>query len=202
MNQFVPFEREPTTTRGRILQATYQALHEYGYAGLSIQRIADFTDISKSSIYYHYENKDELLVAFLEQVLEDVRHGFEIESGSNPVTDLKQFVNQIFLSIDPDSDEQGVPVGAYIEIRAQAVSNEAYRERITDIDRALKEQFQSILQRGIDQDLVRDIDVDQVSEFLVTTIIGVIERYATTETVSVDRVQAEIEQYLDQRVIT
>lgn len=201
MNQFGPFERKPTTTRGRILQATYQALHEYGYAGLSIQRIADFTDISKSSIYYHYETKDELLVAFLEQVLEDVRHGFEIESGADPVTDLKQFVNQIFLSIDPDSDEQEVPVGAYIEIRAQAVSNEAYRERITDIDRALKEQFQSILQRGIDQDLVGDIDVNQVSEFLVTTIIGVIERYATTETVSVDRVQAEIEQYLNQRVI-
>ena len=201
MNQFVPFEREPTTTRGRILQATYQALHEYGYAGLSIQRIADFTDISKSSIYYHYENKDELLVAFLEQVLEDVRHGFKIESGSDPVTDLKQFVNQIFLSIDPDSDEQEVPVGAYIEIRAQAVSNEAYRERITHIDRALKEQFQSILQRGIDQDLVWDIDVNQISEFLVTTIIGAIERYATTDTVSVDRVQAEIEQYLNQRVI-
>lgn len=202
MSQFVPFEGEPTTTRGRILQATYRALYEYGYAGLSIQRIADFTDISKSSIYYHYETKDELLLAFLERVLEDIRHGFEIESGGDPAADLTQFVDQIFTSIDPDAGEQALPMGAYVEIRAQGVSNEAYRERITDIDAALGEQLRTILRRGIDEGVLRDVDVEQVSEYLLSTIVRAIERYATTEDVPVETVHEEVKQYLKQRVIS
>lgn len=201
MTQFVPFTEEPMTTQDQILEATYNALHQYGYAGLSIQRIADFTEISKSSIYYHFENKNELLLAFLEAVLQNVRHRFDFESRADPVADLNNFINQIFNSIDPETEEETVPIGAYIEIRSQAVWNDAYRERITDIDTALKEQFRSILCRGVDQGVMKDIDMNQVGEFLVTMLTGTLERYVTSTGVSLDQIRTEVDQYLTQCVV-
>ena len=201
MTQFVPFTEEPTTTHDQILGATYDALNQYGYAGLSVQRIADFTEITKSSIYYHFENKDELLLSFLEKLLQEVRRGFAFESGEDPLTDLDLFVDQIFVSVDPRMDEDTLPIGAYIEIRSQAIRNEAYRERVTEIDAAIKEQFQSILQRGIELSVMNDIDVEHVGEFFVTLLTGLLERYVTTQDMNMDPLQAEIEHYLKQRVI-
>ena len=201
MTQFVPFTEEPMTTQDQILEATYNALHQYGYAGLSIQRIADFTEISKSSIYYHFENKNELLLAFLEAVLQNVRHRFDFESRADPVADLNNFINQIFNSIDPETEEETVPIGAYIEIRSQAVWNDAYRERITDIDTALKEQFRSILCRGVEQGVMKDIDMNQVGEFLVTMLTGTLERYVTSTGVSLDQIRTEVDEYLTQCVV-
>lgn len=201
MTQFVPFTEEPMTTQDQILEATYNALHQYGYAGLSIQRIADFTDISKSSIYYHFENKNELLLAFLEAVLQNVSHRFDFESRADPVADLNNFIDQIFNSIDPETEEETVPISAYIEIRSQAVWNDAYRERITDIDTALKEQFRSILCRGVEQGMMKDIDMNQVGEFLVTMLTGTLERYVTSTGVSLDQIRTEVDQYLTQCVV-
>ena len=201
MTEFIPFTEEPRTTQDQILEATYNALHEYGYAGLSIQRIADFTDISKSSMYYHFENKNELLLAFLEAVLQNVRHRFDFESRADPIADLNYFLDQIFASISPETGEETLPIGAYIEIRSQAVWNDAYRKRITDIDTALKEQFRSILYRGIEQGVMKDIDTNQVGEFLVTMLTGTLERYVTSTEVSLDEIRTEIDRYIAQCVV-
>ncbi|ADJ14001.1 TetR/AcrR family transcriptional regulator [Halalkalicoccus jeotgali] len=201
MTQSESCDDDPQTTQEQILQATYRALHRYGYAGLTIQRIADFTDVSKSSIYYHHEDKDELLLAFLERVLRDVQAGFEIEPEHDPVADLERFLERIFASIDPEPATEALPIGAYVEIRSQAVSNAAYRERVTDIDDALESQFRSLLQQGVEQGVVKDVDVGQVSEYLLTTIVGTLERYATTDEFAVEVVRAELERYLEHRVI-
>ena len=201
MTEFIPFTEEPRTTQDQILEATYNALHQYGYAGLSIQRIADFTDISKSSIYYHFENKNELLLAFLEAVLQNVRHGFDFESRADPIADLNYFLDQIFASINPETGEETLPIGAYIEIRSQAIWNDAYRKRITDIDTAFKEQFCSILCRGIEQGVMKDIDTNQVGEFLVTMLTGTLERYVTSTEVSLNQIRIEIDRYLTQCVV-
>ena len=48
---------------------------------------------------------------------------------------------------------------------------------------------------------MRDINVEQVGEFFVTLLTGVLERYVTTQDMSLDPLQAEIDHYLKQRVI-
>lgn len=154
-----------------------------------------------SSIYYHFENKNELLLAFLEAVLQNVRHRLDFESRAAPVDDLNHFIDQIFTSINPEAEEETLPIGAYIEIRSQAVWNDAYRERITEIDTALNEQCHTILCRGIEKGVMKDIDVTQVGDLLVTILIGTLERYVTTEEMSLERTRKEIDKYLIQRII-
>ena len=64
------FLEAPEGTREEIMRATYLALCEHGYASLTIQRISDEFPKSKSLIYHHYDGKDDLLIDFLEFVLE------------------------------------------------------------------------------------------------------------------------------------
>lgn len=78
--------------------------------------------------------------------------------------------------------------------------NEAYRARITDLHTVLGEQLRTILRRGIDEGVLRDVDVQQVSEYLLSTIVGTIERYATTEDVPLETAHGEVDRYIEQRV--
>ncbi|WP_144427216.1 TetR/AcrR family transcriptional regulator [Halolamina pelagica] len=71
MGETPPFLANPETTRESIMRATYLALCEHGYAGLTIQRIGECFEKSKSLLYHHYDDKDELLLAFLQFMLEE-----------------------------------------------------------------------------------------------------------------------------------
>lgn len=48
--------------------ATYRALCEHGYAELTMRDIAEESDRSKAALHYHYDDKEGLLVAFLDHI--------------------------------------------------------------------------------------------------------------------------------------
>jgi AcrR family transcriptional regulator len=54
-------------TRGIILQAARDALHDTGYAGLSTRRIAEAAGVPLSQIHYHFGSKQGLVLAVLEE---------------------------------------------------------------------------------------------------------------------------------------
>lgn len=56
-------------TRAEILEATNRALCEHGYAGLTVQRIADEASVTSAAIHYHFDTKEELLNAFLDDLI-------------------------------------------------------------------------------------------------------------------------------------
>ena len=52
-------------TRGRIVQATEQAIHRYGMARITTKRIAKIADIAEGTIFRHFKSKKALLLAAL-----------------------------------------------------------------------------------------------------------------------------------------
>src|SRR5271169_477980 len=50
-------------TRRRILDSAYELFYRKGFSRVSVDEIAVFADITKRSLYYHFESKDELLAA-------------------------------------------------------------------------------------------------------------------------------------------
>lgn len=77
-------------TRERILAAAVELIDENGEAGLRVVEVGVRADISTASIYTHFANRDELVVAarieqYLEAVGDDVRYiGEVVERASNP----------------------------------------------------------------------------------------------------------------------
>ncbi|WP_053947870.1 TetR/AcrR family transcriptional regulator [Halolamina sediminis] len=185
-----------STGEEEIMEATYRALLKHGYADLSISRIADELDKSKAAIYYHYDTKDDLLVAFLEFAVDRFEETIETETGEEPPEDLEHVIEKL-LPLQPDEEQrqlQAVLVG----LRSQAVTNGVFREQFTQIDERLAATVRSIVERGIDDGTFRDVDPSRVAEHILATINGARYGRVTTDRKSaVAAARVSLASYID-----
>lgn len=193
------FESEPADTREAIMQATYRALCEHGYAGLTIQRIGDEFPKSKSLLYHHYEGKDELLLDFLSFMLER----FEGTIPDREYDDAREHLEAILdhalpADLDPERAEFRA---AMVELRAQAATDEAYREHFTRNDRFFRERFAAVVRRGIEEGIFREADPDRVAATLLATVHGVMQEEATTDAAEPAGVREELRTYVRSRLL-
>ncbi|WP_435178305.1 TetR/AcrR family transcriptional regulator [Halorussus sp. AFM4] len=195
------FEDAPDDTRTAIMEATYLALCEHGYANLTIQRIGDQFEKSKSLLYHHYDSKDELLVDFLEYLLED----FQANVPEREFDDAEQHLRTMLdHALDPAIDDEDCEfTGAMVELRAQAVHDEAYRDHFSRNDRFLREEIADVVRDGIDQGVFREVDPDQVAALLVTTISGsMLDRVTTDDAEETLRAtRRELDEYVDAHLL-
>jgi len=168
-----------STAEEEIMKATYRALLRHGYADLSISRITDELDKSKAAIYYHYDTKDDLLVAFLEFAVDRFEETIETETGDEPPEDIEHVIEKL-LPLQPDEEQrqlQAVLVG----LRSQAVTNEVFREQFTQIDERLAATVRNIVERGIEDGTFRDVDPSRVAEHILATVNGAMYGRVTTD---------------------
>ncbi|QGN07235.1 TetR/AcrR family transcriptional regulator [Halorhabdus sp. CBA1104] len=162
-----------------IMEATYRALGEHGYAELSISRIAAELDKSKAALYYHYDTKDDLLVAFLQFAIDRFETTIETETGDAPAEDLEHIIEKLLpLQLDEERQQlQTVLTG----LRSQAVTNEEFREQFTQIDERLATTIREIVESGIEDGTFCDVDSSRVAEHILATINGAKYGRATTD---------------------
>ena len=198
------FHEAPSDTREEILHAAFVVLQEHGYAGLSIKRIADEVGLQKASVYHHYSNKDDLLFCFLEFVLDRVEEKIVQSSELEPLEQLYMFIDHILVgekvSIastehEPPSDEA---IGAFVQVRAQAVHDAEFRERITTVDQTHHNQLVSIIERGIEEGNLRDVDPDPIAATLLTLLVGGFSRRVTTNDPDLEQVRDRAVEYIEQ----
>ncbi len=171
----MPFTGEPADSHEAIMRATFYALQEHGYAGLSIQRIADEAELSKSTFYHHFDGKDDLLLSFVEHILDEFERVYRLESSGDPAADLRTFFGLILgdFPVTDEMPDQWEFLGAYVELRAQAVRNPEFRAKFTETDRRYADRVAAIIEEGIEQGVFRDVDPDRTAQYLLTTLDGI-----------------------------
>jgi AcrR family transcriptional regulator len=85
-------KRQADDTRRRIVEATRQLLHREGYAGMTIEAIAQRAEVSAQSVYAIFKSKTGVLIALLDQSTfgpdyEQVVR--QAQDASNPETRLR-----------------------------------------------------------------------------------------------------------------
>lgn len=177
MGETPAFLADPETTRESIMRATYLALCEHGYAGLTIQRIGESFDKSKSLLYHHYDDKDELLLAFLQFMLEE----HETSMLDLPDADAVERLDAVLdVMLAPSlSEEHWDFTAAMVELRAQAAHDERYREQFAEHDRAFCDQLVGIVEDGIESGTFRAVDPKAVAAFVDTAVAGAMTRRVT-----------------------
>lgn len=205
MSSETPFPDEPEDSREAIMRATYRALKQYGYAGLSIQRIAGEADLSKSTFYHHYDDKQDLLTAFVDYILKMFTRVFSVEAGDDPQENLRTFVR---LVIDPTSATEvtepsstATVLGTYVELRAQAVQDETFREKFTEVDHGFEQQLADIVAEGVDSGVFRDVDPERTATFVATLVAGQTFRQPTRTEASSDAIIEAFDDYVERALL-
>ncbi len=192
------FDEEPDDTHEAIMQATYRALCAHGYADLTIQRIGDEFAKSKSLLYHHYEDKDALLVEFLDFMLENYTETLPRIDHDDAWAELQAVLEYVF---SPAADREDDFIVAMVELRAQAAHDETFRAAFTRSDQFIHDQITAIIQSGIDEGVFADVDPNQIAALILMTFTGATTHRSTTEDTDVlTDVHTELQQYLDTRL--
>lgn len=154
-------------TSDEILEATGSALYSHGYADLTMQRIAAESSITKAAIHYHYDTKEALLNAFLDDLLDRFEDRLAGED-SDPGNRLESFLDAVFAPAETGNDD--FPI-ALMELKAQAPYHDPFQNRFRDLDDAMRTVLESIVRDGIDDGRFERADPEDVAR-LVTTIIN------------------------------
>lgn len=155
-------------TSDEIMAATGRALCEHGYADLTMQRIADESSMTTAAIHYHFDTKEELLNAFLD----DLVGRFEAKlacDARDPRERLATFVEAVFTPSESGDDEFGV---ALMELKAQAPYHDPFRERFLELDEAMRTTVESAVREGIEDGYFEEADPVTVARVVTTVING------------------------------
>ncbi|OYR85930.1 TetR family transcriptional regulator, partial [Halorubrum sp. E3] len=139
-----------------IMDGVYHALRAHGYAGLTMQDIADECSKSKSLLHYHYDTKEDLLVAFLDRVITDSENRIAAHADDPPAERLVGFIGW-FVFDSGAVDREAFHI-ALLELRTQGPFNEPIRNQLARSDDLLRGTVVDILESGIEEGVFRDVD--------------------------------------------
>lgn len=159
-------------SKQEIMDATYSALCKHGYADLSIQKIADEFDKGKSLIYYHFDDKEDLMLAFMDHMAEYIeQRNAELENV--PADErLDELLN---MTLGMQEEGQWEFQKALLEMRAQAPYNEGFAEKFREIDEMVLDNMREIVRSLGAQ------EPEKVADILVSCIEGAMNRKVALE---------------------
>jgi len=90
--------RNSVATRKKILSAAYRLFYQGGFARVSMDDIAEAAGITKRSIYYHFQSKDDLVSAVLKEQQEHALARFEAW-GLQTDSSSAAFLSNLFVQL-------------------------------------------------------------------------------------------------------
>jgi AcrR family transcriptional regulator len=177
-----------------IVDATITALLEGGYAGLSIEGVADAAGVGKTTIYRRFPGKAELVIAALEAA-GNLPNADPPDTGSL-VGDVKVLLGTM-LAINQNDPRRLL---AMPRLTAEAGATdlalfEAIRERLVDPRRTL---LKGVLRKAADRgELASDVDVDLLADAMMGSFVFYLLRTGGRPDDPVGRILDTLEMFID-----
>jgi TetR/AcrR family transcriptional regulator, transcriptional repressor for nem operon len=174
--------RNPERTRERLLQAAFREVYRSGFQSAGIDTILAATNVTKGALYYHFESKEALGYAIVEEIIAKTvgdRWLRPMLSNGQPIDILIGIVRRT--PVRPRDVRSGCPL---LNL-AQEMSplDEQFRKKLERIFLAWQEGVATLLRSGQSQGTVRrDLNPDETASFL----IAMVEGYASLAKVAQD----------------
>src|SRR5262245_59449578 len=166
--------RAPQRTRERLLQAAFQEVYRYGFQSAGIDTILAATNVTKGALYYHFESKEALGYAIVEEVVATLTRDrwlrpLQQSKDKNPIDALIRVVQAI--PHRPRDVKSGCPLVHLAQEMSQL--DEQFRKRLEKIFHAWQEEIAMALRRGQSQGAVRrDLVPEKTASFLIAMVEG------------------------------
>lgn len=166
--------RAPERTRERLLQAGFREVHRSGFQSASIDAILAATNVTKGALYYHFESKEDLGHAIVEEVIAKLPRDrwllpLHRSEDKDPINALIGIVRAI--PSRPEDVKGGCPLVNLAQEMSQL--DEQFRKQLETIFRAWQEGIATALRRGQSQGTVRcDLVASETAGFLIALVEG------------------------------
>jgi TetR/AcrR family transcriptional regulator, transcriptional repressor for nem operon len=166
--------RDPERTRQRLLQAAFREVYRYGFQSAGIDTILAATNVTKGALYYHFESKEALGYAIIEEIVAEINRDrwlrpLQRSKDKNPIDALIGIIRAI------PAGPRDVKGGCSLVNLTQEMSqiDEQFRKRLERIFHAWQEGIAMTLRRGQSERTVRrDLVPEETASFLIAMVEG------------------------------
>jgi TetR/AcrR family transcriptional regulator, transcriptional repressor for nem operon len=166
--------RDAEGTRARLLQAAFCEVYRYGFQSAGIDTILAATDVTKGALYYHFESKEALGCAIIEEIVAEMTgdrwlRPLQRSKDKDPIDALIGVVQAI--PHRPRDVKGGCPLVNLAQEMSQL--DEQFRKRLERIFHAWQAEIAMALRRGQYQGRVRrDLVPEETASFLIAMVEG------------------------------
>jgi len=154
----------PSDMKNKIKDIAIQLIYQKGYHACSISNIAERVGIQKSSLYYHYLNKEDLLYGIVKDTMEDLNESLaeSLEGVEGTEMRLRAFIRN-HLAFHMDRQKEVIISDS--EMRSLTADNLRSFIRLRDeYDRKVRD----IIEQGVDEGIFINKDPRVVANAIIT----------------------------------
>lgn len=166
--------RNPARTRERLLQAAFQEVHRSGFQSADLESILSTAGVTKGALYHHFESKEALGYALVDEVIERIiREKWlqPLQNMENPIDALVGVVQST--SLRPEHVQCGCPLNNLVQ--EMSPLDKGFRKRLAKLFSEWNDGIAAALREGQKRGVVRsDVDPDEKASFLIAAYEGYI----------------------------
>ena len=182
-------------TKDRILEAALEMFSQYGYAGTNIRELSASLGLVKSGVYKHYESKEAIWNALLDQMIDYYADHFGSAEHLPPVPDsLEGLVTMTMHMVNITVHDEKIimtrkvlTLEQYRDVRARELATKHFLTGLT-------EMFTRIFSGMMEKGLLREDDPEMLA-FAYTTPISALIHLCDREPEKTEDATAQIEAF-------
>lgn len=168
--------RAPEETRHKILMAAFTEFYTNAFQGASLNRIVEAAGATKGAVFHHFDSKNELGYAVLDDVIRPLliqRWIAPVKSSADPIGELQRTFRRL---ANEDIDSGNYVYGCPLNNLAQEMSplDQGFHERINALYDTWRETYAEALERGIQTGSVKaSVSPSAAAALIVSAQMGV-----------------------------
>ena len=164
--------RDPERTRKRLLQAAFQEIYRSGFRSADVDAILAKAGVTKGALYYHFDSKEALGYAVVDEVIASNLH----QKWVQPLRNAKNPIDVLVRIIQSESlKREDVQRGCPLLNLSQEMSglDEGFRRRTARLYKDWHDAMAEALREGQKRRVVRsDINANETATFLIAAWEG------------------------------
>lgn len=161
--------RQPRSeiTRRNIINAAVDLFDEVGYASTNLGDIITRVDVTKGALYHHFDSKESLAIAIIEEAVHKLFDAYKLRTASSPA--LETLIQGTLVGAELAGSDKLARTGGHLLVlfaKYNPYAADQYRGWIADT----VEQIRKAQAEG---DVRAELDADTVGNHIVSALIGV-----------------------------
>ena len=172
-----PKKMSPDERKQQIIDAATAVFSQKGFHQASMADIVAATGLSKGGVYWHFENKEAIITAVLDQFFQsEIEDATEYLRADQPAS--QKMAQMINVMVRDTEALLGHYRNIWLELYAVAAREGLFRERLLQYMNQFVDLYQALIQEGIDNGEFRRVPAREMAVMTIAQFEGLILLWA------------------------